>query len=76
MAVLIVEGKARQFISLDEELSWKSVFLLLLLHKYHIILTDQIDFTISIITSALKHQWPFVIQVEVCELATIYSNQQ
>ena len=76
MAVLIVEGKARQLILLNEELSWKSVLLLLLLHKYHIILIDQIDFTLSIITSAFKHQWPFVIQVEVHELATIYSNQQ
>ena len=50
--------------------------LLLLLLNCHIILIDQIDFTLSIITSAFKHQWPFVIQVEVRELATIYSNQQ
>ena len=78
MAVLIVEGKARHLISLNDELSWKSVLLLLLLlHlNYHIILIDQIDFTVSIITSAFKYQWPFVIQVELRELATIYRNQQ
>ena len=39
-------------------------------------LIAQINFTLSIITSAFKHQWSFVIQVEVLELATIYSNQQ
>ena len=40
-----------------------------------IILIDQIDFTLYIITSAYKHQWPFVFQVEVRELPSIYSNQ-
>ena len=30
----------------------------------------------SIINSAFKHQWHFVFQVEVCELPTIYSNQE
>ena len=77
MAVLIVGEKAHQLVLLNGELSWKSVpLLLLLLHKYRIILIDQIDFTLSIITSAFKHQWPFVFHVEVRELPTIYSNQE
>ena len=76
MGVLIVEGKARHLISLNDELSWKSALLLLLLLNYHIILIDQIDLTVFIITSAFKYQWPFMIQVELRELATIYSNQQ
>ena len=59
---------------LRREWSGKSV-LLLLLHKYRIILIDQIDFTLSIITSAFKHQWPFVFHVEVRKLPTIYSSQ-
>ena len=33
-------------------------------------------FTFSSITSAVKHQWPFVFQAEVRELPTIYSNQE
>ena len=76
MAVLIVEWKANQLISLNGELSWKSVLLLLLLHKYRIILIDKIDFTLSITTSAFKHKWPFVFQVEGSELPTTYSNQE
>ena len=78
MAVLTVEGKARQLISLNEELSFKSILLLLLLllHKCHIIIIDQVDFSLSVITSVFKNQCTFVIQVEVRELATIYCNQQ
>ena len=71
MAVLIVGEKAHQLVSLNGEL-----LLLLLLHKYRTIHIDQIDFTLSIITSAFKHQWPFVFHVEVRELPTIYSNQE
>ena len=77
MAVQVVEGKAHQLNSLNGELSWKSLLLLLLLlRKDRIILIDQIDFIFSIITSAFKHQWLFVFQVEVRELPTIYSNQE
>jgi len=36
--------------------------------------SDRLHF--CIITSVFKYQCPFVIQVEVRELATIYSNQQ
>ena len=41
-----------------------------------VIIINQIDFTLSIITSAFKPHWPFVFQVEVRELPTIYSNQE
>ena len=76
-ADLIVGVKAHQLVSLNGEFSRKSVLLLILLpHKYRIILIDQIAFTVSIITSAFKHQWPFVCHVEVRELPTIYSNQE
>ena len=70
MAVLILELKAHQLITLN------GVFILLLLYKYRIILINQIDFTLSIITSAFKHQWLLVFQAEVHELSTIYSNQE
>ena len=74
MAMLIIGEKAHQLVSLNGELSWKSV--LLLLHKYRIILIDQIGFTLSIITSAFKHQWPFVFHVKERELPTIYNHQE
>jgi len=62
MTELIVKGKVHQFVSSNGEMSCKPV--LVLLHKYRntIISIYQIDFTVSSITSAFKHQSPFVFQ--------------
>ena len=51
------ELPAHQLISLDDELSWKSVLLLLLLlllHKYRILITDHIIFTLVLPISFQK----------------------
>ena len=50
--MLTVEGKANQLVSSKGEVSLKPV--MLLLRKYRIVIIDQSDFTLSIITSAFK----------------------
>ena len=69
-ALLILEGKAYHFVSSKDE----EAVLLLLLRKYTIIIINQVDFTLSVITSAFKHQWPFVFHVEVLELPTVFNS--
>ena len=77
MAVLIVEGKAHQLVSSKGKVIGNPVLLLSLLHRYRtiiiiiVIIIDQMGFTLSIITSVFKHQWPFVFQVQLRELPTI-----
>ena len=73
-------GKVHQLVSSNGEMSCKPV---LLLHKYRnmlllllLLLLYQIGFSGSTITSPFKHQSPFVLQVEVRELPTVYSDQE